>query len=130
MNRAVNDRRFLPDVFHDVNFAATWPSHRAAIIAQHPECRPHSLPVWNLDARFKATILLFKLAGGLHPRRSIVARDTVGPGICFLECGDNQRTILNLRVLRATRVVLWFVIAPTIAAYIGGAVISAAHAVC
>src|ERR1700682_5861198 len=114
MNRAVNDGRFLPDVFHDVDFAATRPSHRAAIIAQHPECRPHSLTVWNLDARFKAAILLFKLAGGLHPRRSIVACDTILAGVSLLQCGDNQGTIMDLRVLQAIRVVLQFVVAPTI----------------
>src|SRR4029077_17295227 len=100
---------------HDVDFAATRPSQGAAVIAQHPERRPYSLPVRNLDARFKAAILLLKLARGLHPRRSVVARDTVGPGVCFLQRGDNQRTILYLHVLRATGVILQFVVAPTVA---------------
>ena len=116
MNGAVDNCRFLPDVFHDVDFAASRPSRLVNIIAQHPECRPHSLSVGNLDARFKAAILLFKLARSLHPRGSVIARDTIRSGISFLQCGDNQRTILNLRVLRAVRIVLKFVVAPTIAA--------------
>ena len=45
------------------------PGARINIIAQHPENRPHTLPIRAFDPRLKASICLGKFAFGFQARR-------------------------------------------------------------
>src|SRR5450631_3183259 len=110
----------LPHVLHNVDFATSGPSTSTDIVAQHPERRPHTLTRGNLDACFKASVRLLEVAGGLDPRGGVVAGDAVRPGVGFIEGGDNQTAVLNLRVRRAVGVVLKFIVAPTASASVEG----------
>jgi hypothetical protein len=56
MDGPMDGQGLAPDLFHDVDLAAARPSDIADVIAQHPEGRPNSLPVRQLDPSFKTTI--------------------------------------------------------------------------
>ena len=65
MDRAVDDVWLPADVFHDVNLTAVRPADRADVVAKHPERRPDSLAVRDLDACLDPSIGELALAGGL-----------------------------------------------------------------
>src|SRR5580693_3720057 len=67
VNRAVDNRRFLANVFHDVDLATGRPTCFVDVIAQHPERWPHALARRNFDACFEAPVRLRKLSRSLHP---------------------------------------------------------------
>src|SRR6266403_3486042 len=77
MKGAVNYRRFFPDVFHDVDFAAIGPAGRIDIVAQQPKGRPEALTVRNLNSRLKPSVGLAELILREQSRRSVVARYVV-----------------------------------------------------
>ena len=97
VNRAVSNCRFAANVLNDVDFARR-PTDLLVVGAQQPECRPHALPVRNLDSRFEAAVSLIKLARGDQPRGSVVAFHAIGAGIAFLAPNDFQLTVPDARV--------------------------------
>src|ERR1035438_3632152 len=74
VNGAMHDRGFAADVLHDVDLATVRPSGGA--VAHHPECRPDSLSVGNLDARLEPAIGLRKLATRIDTRGGEAAPGT------------------------------------------------------
>src|SRR5437764_8851833 len=47
VHRAVDDCGFATDVLHDLYLVARGPALRLDVVAEYPECRPHTLPVSN-----------------------------------------------------------------------------------
>src|SRR5215469_6691327 len=62
VNRAVDERRFLADIFHDVDLAALRPSALTDVVAEHPESGPDALTAGNLNAGFEASVFARELA--------------------------------------------------------------------
>ena len=120
MDRAVNNRRFAADIFHDIDLTTGGPSRCADVVAQHPKSRPDSLTIRNLDTCFKPSVGLREFIPGEQSRRSIVAPYIVRPGKSFFQCLDHQRAVLKNGVGGATRVGLEFVVPPTVAADVKG----------
>src|SRR5205085_7616197 len=73
VHRAVDYRRLAPDVLHDVYLAAVGPARRLDVVAEHPEGRPHPLPVRNTDARLEAAVRLLELTLRLEARGGVLA---------------------------------------------------------
>src|SRR5258706_9996721 len=120
MKSAVNDRRFLTDVFHDVDLAASGPSRGADVVAQHPKRRPDALAVGNLYSRLKTSVGLAELIPGQQSRRSVITSEAVGTGKSFFERLDCQHSAFEIRVCRAARIRLEFAVTPAVAAKIKG----------
>src|SRR6266851_7965583 len=120
MKRAVNYGRFLADVFHNVDLAASGPAGGTDIVAQHPKRRPDTLSIRNLEPRLKPSIGLRELIPGEQPCRSVIAGDVIRPRERFLYCFDHQQATLDVRVDRAVGISLEFVVTPAIAADIKG----------
>src|SRR5258706_16116567 len=118
MQRSMNDARFAPDIFHDVDLAALRPSVRRNVVAKHPECRPHALPRRNLDARFETSVSLRKKVLRFQTRRGVIARNSIRPSKCFFLRGDHEAAALDLRIHGTIGVSLELLIAPTAAAKI------------
>src|SRR5229473_306875 len=95
MKRAVHDRRFLADIFHDVDLAASGPADGTDVVTQHPECRPETLAVGNFNSRLKPSVGLSELILSEQSGRSVVASYAVGPGKGFLERFDYQQALLG-----------------------------------
>src|ERR1700730_6115794 len=111
----MNCSRFLADVFHDVDFAALGPANRTEIVAQGPKARPQPLPCGYFYAGLEPAINLAESSLGLQTRRGVVAGYAIRGRVRLLLCGNDQVAGLDLRVLRAIRVVLKFVVAPAAA---------------
>src|SRR5437660_10782285 len=77
MKSAMNNRRLLADIFHDVDLTAVGPMNSIDIVAQHPECRPDALAKRNLDPRFETAIGLAELGLREQSGRGIVATNFV-----------------------------------------------------
>ncbi len=108
----------MPDIFHDVDLAAFWPTVFRYVVAEHPERRPDALTFRNLDARFESAIRLGEKILCLESRGSVVASDTIRASEFFLLSGDNQIAVLDFNVLRARSVSLELLIAPALAAQV------------
>src|SRR5260221_7424463 len=104
-----------PDVLHDIYFAASGPAHGAKIVPQHPEGRPYSLSVGELDSRLDSAVfeslkaLRFEAGGGV-----------ITVAVSFLPRLDHQVAVLDAGILGAIRVILVFVVPPTASAKIEG----------
>src|SRR5258706_9940985 len=120
MKGAVNYRRFFPDVFHDVDFAAIGPACRIYIVAQHPKGRPEALTVRNLNSRLKPSVGLAELILREQSRRSVITIEAIGTGKTFFERFDNQEPTFEIRVRSPARIGLKLVVAPAIPANIEG----------
>src|SRR5579859_194167 len=83
VNRAVNQRGFLADVFHDVDFAVIWPANFVDVVAHHPERGPDSLAPGNLDAGFESPVRLRELTQRFQARGCVVAAYTIRPSELF-----------------------------------------------
>src|SRR6266404_9871794 len=110
--------RLMPDIFHDVDLAAFWPTVFRYVVAEHPERRPDALTFRNLDARFESAIRLGEKILCLESRGSVVASDAIRASEFFLLSGDNQIAVLDFNVLRARSVSLELLIAPALAAQV------------
>src|ERR1700704_5017159 len=104
MKSAVHDRRFLPDVFHDVDLAAIGPACGIDIVAQHPKGRPQALTVRYLESCFKSSIGLAELIPGEQSGRSVVALLPIKTGESFLESFDYQHPTFEIRVCSPIRI--------------------------
>src|SRR3989442_12321433 len=120
MKSAVNDRRFLSNIFHDVDLAAVRPASSTNIVTQHPERRPDALAVRDFDSRFKPSVGLAEFILGKQSCRSVVASYVIRAGESFLNCFDYELATVLIRVYGSTRIVLKFVVAPAVAADIKG----------
>src|SRR2546430_2148857 len=120
MKSAMNNRRLLADIFHDVDLATVGPVRGIDIRTQQPKCRPDALAIRNPDSCLKPSIGLAEFILSEQPGRSVVATNFVRAGESFLYRIDDQRTILKVRVCCAARVGFEFVVAPTVAAKIKG----------
>src|SRR5712692_3654264 len=116
MKRAVHDRRFLANIFHDVDLAASGPADGTDVVAQHPKCRPDTLAIGDLNSRLEPSIGLAELILSEQSRRSVVAGYAVRPGERFLERFNDQQAAFKIRVRSAIRIGLEFVVTPTVAA--------------
>gem|GEM_PF-5555617 len=101
--------RLLTAVLHDIDLATIWPTNRIDVISQHPECRPHSLPIGQLHACLDPTVAGLKFGLGLDAGRSIVQTP-----IGFLPGDDGQISCsIQGGILRPVRVVFQLIVAPT-----------------
>ena len=57
MDRAVRRARRVPDVFHNIDFAAAGPADSSDVVAHHPDRGPNSLASRQLRAHFDAAVL-------------------------------------------------------------------------
>src|SRR5260370_31046834 len=80
MKSAMNDRRFLTNVFHDVDLAAGGPAGGTHVVTQHPKCRPKTLAVRDPNARLEPSIGLTELILSEQSCRSVIASYVVSPG--------------------------------------------------
>src|SRR5882757_2230288 len=101
VHAAVNLVWLLADIFHNVDFTASGPTGWANVVAKHPKRRPHSLPLRNLNAGFKASIFLVEQTLRLQPGRGVLTSDTILAGVGLLVGGDDQVAILYVCVLRS-----------------------------
>src|SRR5437588_580310 len=120
MKCAMNDRRFLTDIFHDVDLAASWPAGGTDVVTQHPESRPDTLAVRDLNSRLEPSVGLTELIPGEQSCRCVVASYTVSSLEGFLECLNYQESTFLIRVGSATRISFEFVVAPTVTANVEG----------
>ena len=111
--------RLSADILHDVDFAALGPANGGNVVAQHPESRPHALPRWNLDARFKPAVSLIEKTLRFDPRRSVTVHRAVATSVAWLltSCKD-EIPALDLGVLSQVGVTLEFLVAPALSARI------------
>src|SRR6201999_730267 len=79
----------LADILHDIDLAALRPFRLVNVVAHHPERRPDSLTIWNLDARLKAPVFLAELPLCLKPCGCVVAGNSVGAVEFFREHFDD-----------------------------------------
>src|SRR5689334_8210702 len=118
MKSAMNYRRLLADVLHNVDLAAVGPMNSIDVITQHPECRPDALAKRNLDSCFEAAIGLAELVLREHSGRGVGASYVVSAGKSFFYRFDDQRTVFKMRVCSAARIGFEFVVTPTLPANI------------
>src|SRR4029078_13081618 len=116
MNGSVNDRRLPTDVFHNVDLAAAGPGGGVYVISQHPKRRPKALTIGNPEARFEPSVLCCEFTFGSQTRRSVIACHVVDAGIPFLNGFDDQGPLRLIGVVNAVRVVLQFLIPPSVPA--------------
>src|SRR5260221_7493400 len=100
MQRAVNGGWFTSDVLDDVDFSAFRPADVFDVGAEHPERRPQSLAVRDLDARFKSAVRRREAVQGFEARGRVFSRDAIGTGVAFLKSSDEQLAALNRNILR------------------------------
>ena len=120
MKSAINNRRLLADIFHDVDLATVGPVRGRDVRTQQPKCRPDALAIWNPDSCLKPPIGLAEFILSDEPRRSVVAGDAVGPGKRLLYRFNDQRPAIEMRIGCAARVGFEFVVTPTLPAKIKG----------
>src|SRR5437016_9948661 len=120
MKSAMNDRRLLTDVLHDVDLAAIGPVRSVDVVTQHPKCRPNTLAVGNLNPRLKPSVGLAELILSKQSCRSVVATYAIRPGQGFLDRLDHQQATGAIRVCSAARVGFELVVTPAVAANIKG----------
>src|SRR6185503_19413741 len=120
MKCAVNDRRFLTDILHDVDLATVGPVNNIYVVAQQPERWPNALAVGNPDTRFKSSKRLAEFVFGEQSGRSVLTSYFIRPNKRFFESFDYQSAVLKMRICSAIGVALKFVITPTVAANIKG----------
>src|SRR5271157_2706067 len=113
MQTAVDRPRFRATVFHDVDFATSGPSNTRKIVTQQPKGWPQAACLWNLDPRFKSSVLLEKMSVGLQACRGIVAHDAVASSELLLDGLDDQVPVLLANVSATVRVIFQLLIAPT-----------------
>src|SRR5688572_19595884 len=119
MDSSMDTIRFLPDVFHDVNFARARPACLIEIFTEHSEGGPDPLSVWELHTCFDASISPCMQPLSLDARGRIWASTKC----CFLfTCFDHQHSILDTYIFRSICIGLPFLIPPTIAANVKGPV--------
>src|SRR3979490_3181038 len=85
---AVDRGRFAADVFQDIDLPTVRPANLLDLVAKHPERRPQSLTVRNLDARLDAAIGHFEAAQRVDARRCELPSDAVETGVVFFERPD------------------------------------------
>src|SRR5947207_9650886 len=73
MKSAMNNRRLLADIFHDVDLATVGPVRGRDVRTQQPKCRPDALAMWNPDSCLKPAIGLAEFILSEQPGRSVVA---------------------------------------------------------
>src|SRR6185369_5635527 len=120
MNGSVNDRGLPADVFHNVDLAAGGPVGGVDVISQHPKRRPKTLTKGNPEARFEPSVLSCEFAFGSQTRRSVIACHVVNAGIPFLNGFNDQGSLRLIGVVNAVRVVLQFLISPSVPANLRG----------
>src|SRR6266496_3209299 len=120
MDSAVHDRRLATDVLHNVDLAAGGPASRCNVVTEHPECRPDSLPIGDLDSRFEPAVGLGESSQGLQPRGCVLAGDAVGSGIVFGDGANHQHAVLDRSIRRPRCVGFEFLVAPAATAGIVG----------
>src|SRR5436305_705526 len=98
MNGAVDNRRLLAYVLHDVDFAAARPSHSVEVISEHPKRGPHALSIGDAAACFEASVSLRKLSLSLHARRGVVAAHAVTSFVFLSQGLYDEVAILKLRI--------------------------------
>src|SRR2546430_15606656 len=98
MKSAMNNRRLLADIFHDVDLATVGPVRGIDVRTQQPKCRPDALAIWNPDSCLKPSIGLAEFVFCKKSGRSIVAFNSVGPGESFLERLDDEEASFLIRV--------------------------------
>src|SRR5579871_6391479 len=101
-----------PDIFHNVDLAARWPAHRGDVVSQHPESRPHSLAVGNLDASLHAAVLHGIEPFGFHASRGIYA------GLWILNMYVEMAETVQVHVFGRIRVCFEFVVPAAVGAEI------------
>src|SRR6266850_6848979 len=93
MNGSMHRRRLATDILHNINLTAPGPTDFIDIFAEHPKCRPHTLPRRNLDARFEPAICLLEIADSFYAGRAILAPTIPAPflaGEGFFDGCDHQ----------------------------------------
>src|SRR5947207_12020104 len=113
MKSAMNNRRLLADIFHDVDLATLGPARCIDVLTQQPICRPDALAVRSPDSGFKPSIGLAEFILSEQPGRSVVASCVVSAGKSFLDRIDDERAVLHMRVCCAARIGFEFVVTPT-----------------
>lgn len=116
VQRAVNGAWLFTDIFHDVDFAALGPADGGHVLAHHPESGPDSLPFWNFDTSFEATVSLGEAALRFEAGGGVIAGYAVGAGVDFLYGGDDQIALFDVGVFGAVGVVFEFVVTPAASA--------------
>ena len=106
--------RFLANVFHDVNLAATWPTCYVDIVPEHPECRPHSLPERQFDASLETAVGLAEFSKRLQPSGGVVSGFRIRFRILLVQGSDDEIAISQKDVGRAVGIILEFLVAPTL----------------
>ena len=119
----VERRRFLADVLHDVDLAVVGPPNGPVVVAHHPERRPDSLSLRDLDSRFDLSVLRIELVFRGELRGGVGAWAVpAGVAQSVVLRGDGQVAVAGqCRVLPGIGVVLQFVVTPA-----WGAVVSEA----
>src|ERR1700739_881789 len=112
---AVHGGRFLPDIFHDVDFAARGPMLRVDVVSQHPEGGPDALPAGDLNPRFKTPVRLLEFVQSLDSCRGVAKQHAMFVAVALPARCDHELSRLRLDVLHAVGVVLEFMIAPSVA---------------
>src|SRR5947207_4131329 len=120
MKSAMNNRRLLADIFHDVDLATLGPARCIDVRTQQPKCRPDALAIRNPNSCFKPSIGLAEFILSEQPGRSVVATNFVRAGESLLYRIGDQRTILKVRVCCAARTGLECAVAATVAPRLKG----------
>src|ERR1051326_7032027 len=108
MHGPVHDSRLAPDVFLDVDLAASRQVVRADVRSQHPERRPDPLPIRHLNPRFDLAVGEPREPLRLQPRRRVLRariRDRL----------NHQAPLaIDEHVVRRVGVILQLLVAPAV----------------
>src|SRR3990172_8947389 len=107
---AVHQGGFPADVLHDVDLAALGPADFVAVVAQHPEGGPQSLPARDLNPCLHAGVSPRSQPLGLQPGRRVLAIPRP-----LLPGHDNEVAVFDTRVFGAVGVELQLGVAPAVA---------------
>src|SRR4051794_38053755 len=111
MDGTMHGGRLFSDVLHDVDFTRGRPAGRGEAIAEHPECRPDSLAVGDVDPGLDAAVSEAFQSLAFDPAGRVAA-----PGLYGFD--DQVAIAVLIHVVRAVGIVFEFRVAPSVGAEI------------
>src|SRR6185312_1233976 len=112
MDCSMDNRGFLPDIFHDVYFPAVGPTSFYDVGSQHPKRRPDTLTERYFYARLKTAVSLCEFTESFEPSGCEVPDCFIGVGVLFLSRSNYKFSCLDRHVCGLIRIVFQFQIAP------------------
>src|SRR5690348_11439656 len=97
--------RFMSYQLHNIYLTTGRPAAKYIVLRQHPQRRPDTFAFWKFGSYINTSVFKYFLTA-----RYDLARCIILSAKRFLSCFDQQLTILEKKILRATGIILEFII--------------------